>query len=980
MNCFSKIVIALFVLPALSATAASDPQPLDQVPDSMGQTLHQEMIWAPSDAHLSSAYVAFRKKFSVSGAYTQAKLYLFADVRYMLWINGHYVLRGPARFNPKGPEYDTMDVKEFLHPGDNEIVALVLSHQSNGKMMDHTPCLTLQIDLTNSHNTHTVVSTDETWKWSDQTRYRTPHVEWGNLDDVIDSTVEDGDWTQPDYKDDNWKLAAKISGDQWGPLSARRIPLLRATPVEIKLGNNESFPITLSAGQELNFNLQHLVQAYTSIDFEADADSTFELPYAGISYKAKAGRQLYLTSDTHGFAYGSLKVISGKIIIYSLKPVELIYPFDCLGSFNSSDPLLNKLWSMCARSNQVMSEDAYVDCSDRERSEWMDNDPPDFDITRTAMAGPGENGAKVYSDPRLLKELLRRTALTLQPDGWVKAHTCSDRFDIHAKMEDRACDWVEGARRYYESTGDAAPIREIWPAIVSQMNYFLDRRSSRGLVIAREWIVWGNPIGYQTCEGAGINAFIYKALVDAAFLGKVIDKTDDADKFEHAAKDLSTAFDKILWDEKDGTYYSGYYTDPSELPPGVKNGSLGLPVTDHLIAPNVQAVVFALDQGIVPANRLQQATTYALTQPDHDATIMFYYYYFKQLYGANEPAKDKKILDFMRRKWRAMASSPWHTSWEEFNGGSHAHCYGMYPGYFLSSYVLGVRLDGPAANKRLLINPRLGDLAEAEGTVITEFGPVPVSWKMSSDHLDFQVQVPKGVTASLLLPSFDGKAQLMLDNIAIKSTVTDSSTLGTKLTAGTHTGVLTFPPQPITFVLKQTQKDFSDDFTKGDGNWQTTNGTWKADSGVFTQSDVGPEAMAGVKNITWSDATYTFSLKIDHASEPTAWAGIQFRKPDVTGSHTDGGYILYLRANGDMDLYYENVLQSIKTGLDTSKFIRCKVVTVGGHLQVYLNDETSPRIDVQADNTGEGFMGFICYHVQASFGPVHVEVSKLFGK
>ena len=95
------------------------------------------------------------------------------------------------------------------------------------------------------------------------------------------------------------------------------------------------------------------------------------------------------------------------------------------------------------------------------------------------------------------ESLVRRTALTLQPDGWVKAHTCSDRYDIHAKMEDRACEWVTGIRRYYEATGDTAIIREIWPAVVAQMDYFLDRRTPRGLVRARDWVVWGNPLGYS---------------------------------------------------------------------------------------------------------------------------------------------------------------------------------------------------------------------------------------------------------------------------------------------------------------------------------------------------------------------------------------------------------------------------------------------------------------------------------------------------
>ena len=53
-----------------------------------------------------------------------------------------------------------------------------------------------------------------------------------------------------------------------------------------------------------------------------------------------------------------------------------------------------------------------------------ENTPPGFDLTQTLMAGPsGTEGKPVFSDPRLLEELVRRTGLTLQPDGWVKAHT-----------------------------------------------------------------------------------------------------------------------------------------------------------------------------------------------------------------------------------------------------------------------------------------------------------------------------------------------------------------------------------------------------------------------------------------------------------------------------------------------------------------------------------------------------------------------------
>jgi len=29
------------------------------------------------------------------------------------------------------------------------------------------------------------------------------------------------------------------------------------------------------------------------------------------------------------------------------------------------------------------------------------------------------------------------------------------------------------------------------------MDYFLARRTERGLVRARDWVVWGNPVGYS---------------------------------------------------------------------------------------------------------------------------------------------------------------------------------------------------------------------------------------------------------------------------------------------------------------------------------------------------------------------------------------------------------------------------------------------------------------------------------------------------
>jgi alpha-L-rhamnosidase len=417
----------------------------------------------------------------------------------------------------------------------------------------------------------------------------------------------------------------------------------------------------------------------------------------------------------------------------------------------------------------------------------MDCDPPAFDVTRVAMAGSTADGKGIFADPRLLEEMLRRTAYTLQPGGWVKAHTSSDRFDIHAKMEDRACDWVEGARRYYESCGQTEVIREIWPAIVAQMNYFLDRRTSRGLVLAREWVVWGNPVGYQTCEGTALNAFVYKALVDAAFLGNVIGEKKQTATFDRAAEDLAKTINVVLWDEIAGTYYAGYYDlDAAKKVPDYR--PLKLKVENNLIDPSRHAALFTLDQGVVPKNRRESVIKYLMAHPPVENDIMQYYYFFKQQYALDDPKQDLAVLNTQRVQWKDMAESPYEATFEGLHArGSKAHCYGTFPAYFLSSYVLGVRRDGPVQNKTLLIEPRLGDLTEAAGTVATEFGPVPVSWEKAGEHWNFSAEVPAGIKTHLRLPVGTGKFTATLDGKNITSTQ-KGRWLEIPLEGGTHSG------------------------------------------------------------------------------------------------------------------------------------------------------------------------------------------------
>jgi alpha-L-rhamnosidase len=109
----------------------------------------------------------------------------------------------------------------------------------------------------------------------------------------------------------------------------------------------------------------------------------------------------------------------------------------------------------------------------------------------------------------------------------------------------------------------------------------------------------------------------------------------------------------------------------------------------------------------------------------------------------------------------------------------------MYPGYFLSAFVLGVRRDNPVSSKELRIEPHLGDLSKAQGTVITEYGPVPVAWTKTEAGLDLTITVPPGIRTTLSLPYRAGQESIRLDGKAVKGT-RRGNRLEIPLSAGIH--------------------------------------------------------------------------------------------------------------------------------------------------------------------------------------------------
>lgn len=754
---------------------------------TVGESLRESMIWLPSAPEGKQVYVVFRRRFDLDAIPSSAALHIFADSRYILWINGRYVERGPCRFDPKGPEYDTLDIRPHLHAGANAIAVLVHHFHDgsdrtdraslNGRIMRHAPGLCALLEVKDVAGQTQVVRTDGAWRGSAVTRFSPGPLDrwedcWASLPDRIDARRDTGDWTLATFDDSDWENTVRIDGGLWGPLRARSIPLLRETeigPLELveDAGTRplaEVLPLQLNSGDQVVVDVGQFVQAYTDLELEAESGNILELEYAQTYYDtgrrpsgsygrtnqyiARAGRQNYMSGDTFGFKYLVIRAKSGPIRLQQVRVVQRVYPFDIVGRFRCSDPLLEQLWSFAVHTVCVCSEDAYVDCATRERVEWMaDGYAVAYRTTRVALAGPGSDGQFFHSDPRLLRNLLRHIAQSRQPDGRLKAHHPSDRWDVHGYIEDYACLWVRALREYYDHTGDAELVRELWPALTGQLQWFLERRTANGLVEAREFVYFGNPLLYKACEGATLNAFVYGALRDAAFLAHVLGREAQREQFSGAAVQLAGAINLHLWDEPGGAYS------------GSIQGGEATPPTAH-------ATMSCLHFGLVPQQRRESARRWLLANYQKEGFFPYTcQFLLEEIYRADTDRADREVLDLLRRRWGPMAQGETGTVWEGFGPGETCHEAGAVPAYLLSAYVLGIRLDGPAMDKRLIIEPHLGGLQQAAGVVVTEHGPVPVSWTSGANRasLDFTFDVPSAVEARLSLPRLGEKAEIHLD-------------------------------------------------------------------------------------------------------------------------------------------------------------------------------------------------------------------------
>jgi alpha-L-rhamnosidase len=315
---------------------------------------------------------------------------------------------------------------------------------------------------------------------------------------------------------------------------------------------------------------------------------------------------------------------------------------------------------------------------------------------------------------------------------------------------------------YYLYTGDLSFVRQQWPVVQKELAFLAANTNAQHLIFTTSlidglnWHLDFPPPGTVT----QVDIHYYVALRDAAKLADALGQENVGAGYNAEAAVVKDAINATLFDTTTGLY----------------------DITDSLRGPAAQdANAFAVLFGVAPVDKqasiLQNLKTALYTAngplafaPASGFTVIISPFASSfEAWARFEAGDAGGALSLIRTEWGHMQKGqPFYSggTWERMTpdavpdsaATSLAHGWAS----ALSKYVLGVRPVEPGY-RTWLIEPQLGDLTWAEGTVPTPYGPIAVRWQKTPQGLRLEINVPNGTIGRVGLPR-SSSADSVTDN------------------------------------------------------------------------------------------------------------------------------------------------------------------------------------------------------------------------
>lgn len=432
-----------------------------------------------------------------------------------------------------------------------------------------------------------------------------------------------------------------------------------------------------------------------------------------VSFERRSGRYLYLT----------LRNQTRPVAIRQVGVIEATYPVEYRSAFACSDPRLDRIWEISARTLKLCMEDTFTDCPLFEQTLWVG------DARNEALFAYTTFGAQ-----DLARRCLRLCAQSLERYPLVG---CQVPSSWDCLLPAWSFLWGIGVWDYYFNTGDMEELRRLWPAVMTNLRNASTMVDARGLFSGQLWNLF---------DWAGIddkhrtvlhNSLFAVGAADAALkCAAVLNATGDAVWLRQYRDGLVRAVN-ACWREDKQAYPDSIHDD----------GTVSDSVSQHT------AFLSVLYDVVPPEHRDRMIAL--MTDPPADVVKVGSPFAILYLYEALEKAGlDKVILDSVYAAYLPMLDLGATTVWETFAHSpeqlrrfptrSHCHAWSAAPLYVLPRIVLGIRPVAPAW-AACTISPRPFGLTSARGTVVTPQGDLSVAWRIEDGTLHLQVCAPAGI-------------------------------------------------------------------------------------------------------------------------------------------------------------------------------------------------------------------------------------------
>ncbi len=728
-----------------------------------------------------------RKNFDTRNTASFRRVYVSADSRYKLWVNGVLAARGPARFDPMHQQYDTLDLSSLVKQGENVIAAEVM-YWGQGEPSRGGPIFQVSARPAFVFES-TEIKSDRSWKALVSEGIRAPG--WdnvfkgvgyfaGNWLEQVDARKLPMGWEMPGFDDGAWSSAHPITraevwgeGDSrapWkllprsiGPVEERAPESARAIQAGVVKDNKAappfsfevtpapgtpSLPITLPGDGKLHyvvFDAGRLVTAFPRLEMEAGAGAVVEIMYAEApSVNFKKGRRDVLDgkrveglNDTYITRSGrqAYEPFFHRTFWYVRVAVKSDTPVILHG--------LEYRWTSYA-----FPERGAFECSDATLNRIWEvgrytarlcahetyEDCPYYEQLQYVGDTRIQALVTYYAsgDPRLPASAIRQLNDSRIPEGLTYSRYPSHLFQA---IPGFSMIWVLMLDDYLLYTGDLELVRQSAGGVYSVLRFFEDYQTEQGFLANlpywnyHDWTFpdSGTPPGSKV--NCTLTTLLYKGALDAgARLFEALGDSAEAGRFHRQSESVAQAINSQAWSEQEGLYLDGI---------GVNS------LSRHV---NTYAILF----DVADADRRARIAQRLFTDPKVRDTTFYFAHYLHQ--AAVKLGQPQRIIDDMAR-WKGMLDLGTSTWWETpTDTRSDCHAWSSAPTFEFMQEILGVRPVSPGF-ARVRIAPFTADLEWARGVIPTPKGDIRIDWKKpAGERFEIEIELPKGVEAEMIMP------------------------------------------------------------------------------------------------------------------------------------------------------------------------------------------------------------------------------------